>query len=351
MPESEATEPEATESAMAQSGLTESRTAQSEATQSEATLSEATPSGTTQPGELEPANTETTTSTIWKRLLLFPLTRFVLSLLALWLGYLAHLIVSRLLSIPPLGREPIQVLAVVGAYLAYVRLIERRRARELAWRPALRETGLGLLVGGALVASIVLVIWAAGSYRVVALNGWTVAAAPLVTMVIVAVAEELMFRGILFRIMEEGLGTWIALILSAVLFGWVHLDNQNATVIGAVNIAATAGLLLAGVYLLTRRLWLAIGLHYAVNVMQGPILGLPVSGHPSTGLVESAMDGPELLTGGAFGIEASLLMSTFGVALAVYVLRAAHRQGRFVPPLWHPSRRNLAEGGILREMR
>ena len=285
-----------------------------------------------------------------KKILLFPLTRFVLSLLALWLGYLLHLMVSELLTLPADFRPVVLMSALLGTYIGYVRLVERRPVRELAWRPACRELSLGVAIGAALVAAIVLCIWLAGTFRVDGLNAWTTAVTPILTMAFVAFWEELVFRGIVFRMMEEGLGTWIALLASATLFGLLHLGNENATIIGGVTIVVTAGLVLAGVYILTRRLWVAIGLHFAVNAMQGPVLGLAVSGHDGASLIDSSTHGPVLLTGGEFGIEASLLMTLFGVALAGYVLKAAHRSGRFVRPLWWSTRRSLDAGGILEEL-
>lgn len=294
---------------------------------------------------------EPTKPSLWKKVLLFPLIRFVLSLLALWLGYLLHLVVSHLLAIPADFRPLVLVPALLGAYVGYVRLVEGRAARELAWHQAPRELGLGVAIGAALVAAIVLCIWLVGAFRVDGINPWMTAAMPILTMAFVAFWEELVFRGIVFRMLEEGLGTWIALLVSATLFGLLHLGNQNATIVGGVTIVVTAGLVLAGVYILTRRLWIAIGLHFAVNAMQGPALGLPVSGHDGASLVDSSTEGPVLLTGGEFGIEASLLMTLFGVALAVYVLKAAHARGQFVRPLWWASRRSLGDGGILGELR
>ncbi len=92
-----------------------------------------------------------------------------------------------------------------------------------------------------------------------------------------------------------------------------------------------------------------MGAHYAVNLMQGPIFGLPVSGRDSNGLLHGTLDGPELLTGGGFGIEASVITAVLGATVAVYVVRRAHVERRFVGPLWK-RRSEVSDGGILAQL-
>lgn len=296
-------------------------------------------------------NSQSKAPGVWRKVVLFPLTRLVIALLFLWAGYIFHLIASaQLPGDAVVLREFSLVLFLIGGYFAYVRLIERRAVREFAPNKALKELGIGIAIGGGLVTAIVGILWVFGLWEVVALNPWSVVAVPIVTVAATAIWEEMVFRGIVFRMLEEGLGTWIALILSALVFGLLHMGNENASIIGILTIALTGGLLLAGVYILTRRLWLAIGIHYAVNVFQGPIFGLPVSGGEKTGLLESSLRGPELLTGGTFGIEASLIMAVFAFAMVFYVLKMAYRKGKFVNPLWK-SMRSLTDGGILPDLK
>lgn len=287
------------------------------------------------------------------KLLFFPLTRLVIALFVLWVGYLLHLITSHQLTIPQdaiVIRESSLVFFIIGAYVAYVRLIERRPVRELFLGKALKELGLGMAIGGSMIALTVGILWMIGLWHVDALNPWSVLAIPLVTAASTAVWEEVVFRGVVFRMLEEGLGTWIALVISGLAFGLLHLGNESASIIGVLTITATAGPFLAGVYVLTRRLWLAIGAHYAVNVFQGPLFGLRVSGGEKTGLLQSSLEGPELLTGGAFGIEASLITAVITTVVVVYVLRMAYVQKKFVKPLWN-SKRGLTDGGILPELK
>jgi hypothetical protein len=157
------------------------------------------------------------------------------------------------------------------------------------------------------------------------------------------VTEELLFRGILFRIVEERAGTWIALMLTGVLFGLSHLFNPHASLWGAIAIAIEAGATLAAAYAATRTLWVPIGLHFGWNFALAGIFGAEVSGNGETeGLLNGVTSGPALLTGGQFGPEGSPYTVVFGVVLTIVFLWLARRRGRMVA-----RRRRTAGGGAI----
>jgi hypothetical protein len=119
------------------------------------------------------------------------------------------------------------------------------------------------------------------------------------------------------------------------LFGAAHLFNPGATWFSSFAIAVEAGILLGAVYMLTRHLWAAMGLHAAWNFTQGWIFGLPVSGgRGGTGLFNGELTGSEWLTGGAFGLEASVAAVAVATTAGVAILAVAIRQGRLVQPMW-----------------
>ncbi|HKX42228.1 MAG TPA: type II CAAX endopeptidase family protein [Burkholderiaceae bacterium] len=221
-----------------------------------------------------------------------------------------------------------------AAYRLYVRLIERRPGVEFGRQGALREFGSGLALGAALFSAVIGVLGALGSYRVAGWRGPQVLIAPLAISIGAAVIEELLFRGVIFRIVEATFGTWIALAISALLFGAAHLGNENASWLAAAAIALEAGVMLGAAYVLTRRLWLPIGIHAAWNFTQGGIFSVAVSGGKTTGLLEATLTGPEWLTGGAFGAEASVVAMVLCTALGVWLLVLAAWRGRFIAPFW-----------------
>lgn len=220
------------------------------------------------------------------------------------------------------------------AYRAYVRFVERRPGTELGAAGSLRELGAGLVLGAALFSATVGVLAALGLYSV---QGWrpaSVLIVPLAVSIGAGVIEELLFRGAIFRIIEASLGTWIALVISATLFGLVHLGNPNASWIAAVAISLEAGVMLGAAYVLTRRLWLPIGIHAAWNFTQGGIFSVAVSGGKTDGLLVATLDGPSWLTGGAFGAEASVVAIVVCTAFGIALLVMAHRRGQFIAPFW-----------------
>ena len=221
------------------------------------------------------------------------------------------------------------------AYLLLVKLIERRPVGELSLRRLAPDGALGLVAGTLLFSAVVGVLWLLGSYHVVGTHPdahWLVAA---VTVGLGAgIGEEIMFRGVLYRMTEEGLGSWIALLVSALFFGAVHLNNPGATLWAGLAIAIEAGILLALIYLVTRSLWVCMGLHAAWNFVQGTVYGIPVSGTRADGWLVSTRSGPDWLSGGVFGAEASVVALVLCSLTSVALLVVALRRGNLVPPRW-----------------
>ncbi|HET7620613.1 MAG TPA: type II CAAX endopeptidase family protein [Gemmatimonadaceae bacterium] len=232
---------------------------------------------------------------------------------------------------------------VHAAYIAYVHYVEGRAASEFAPTGAVKELAVGALIGAAIFSAAIAVLFAGGWYGVTGTNPWTAALPSLLAAAGAAYVEELIVRGILFRNLEEMLGSWLALGITALLFGLAHLANPNATLIGAIAIALEAGILLGAAYMATRRLWLAIGIHFAWNFTQGGIFGVAVSGVASNGLLRGELRGPSLLTGGAFGVEGSVVAVVVCLAAALPLLTLARRRGNVVAPMW---RRPLTTGEV-----
>lgn len=271
-----------------------------------------------------------------------PLARIILPMVFVVLGVAAAQLIlgfiGRYLAAPFASILSILValLAVYAAYRLSVQWIEKRPVSELSARGAAGELALGMLTGLGLVAASIGVLWALGSYQVVGTNPWLVLLPAAVANIPSGFVQEILFRGILFRVVEESLGTWLALAISALLFGLVHLFSANTTILGALAIMLEAGILLAAAYIMTGRLWLAIGIHIAWDFTLDGIFGLGTSGtsgEPIQGLLQARFNGPSLLTGGALGVEGSIVSVAIVLAAAILVLRRAHRKGRFRSPI------------------
>ena len=236
------------------------------------------------------------------------------------------------------ARVVISILAVHWAYRGMTRLVEDRSARELALDAAPRETGAGIVVGAACLSLTVAIIAGLGYYHVESVGAWTALLTAFGIAATSGYIEEILFRGVLFRIAEEWLGTWFAFAISVGFFGLAHLSNPNATLYGAAAIGLEAGVLLGAAYILTRRLWLAIGIHFGWNFMQAGVFGPNLSGHEVGSLLQSRLSGPDLLSGGALGVEGSLFAVVVCGALSAWFLMQARRRGRVVPPFWRRNR-------------
>ncbi|MGA9944648.1 MAG: type II CAAX endopeptidase family protein [Candidatus Cybelea sp.] len=229
----------------------------------------------------------------------------------------------------------IAVLVLVALIIFVERFTTGRSPAEIGFDPAriVPDTAKGLALGAALFSAVVLELALSGHYRVVAVHfTWALVASALF-FALGAALEELLFRGVLFRLIEEWTGTWIALAISAALFGAAHALNPGATWASSLAIALEAGVLLGAAFVVTRNVWFPIALHFAWNFLEGPIYGTQVSGRASgSDLLVSHISGPSWLTGGKFGPEA-------GAAAIVTCLIAA------VALLVHATRNSLIRKG------
>lgn len=283
---------------------------------------------------------------LWLRILRHPLSRLLLTLLVLagaMMGANALVPIQR-----PLGAEatawallPTELVLAVASLIAMLTVglgVERAGLAGLGFgRDVGRMLGGGFAAGAAVLTLSVGVLAICGWYRLSGTSPGAEAKGFFVAVLfflLVAVFEEVVFRGIFFRLLEQWLGTWIALLLTAAQFGWAHHDNAGASWLSTLGIAVEAGVPLAAAFALTRSMWAPIGLHWAWNLFEGPVFGTPVSGMNLPHLLQPTISGPTLWTGGAFGPEAGVVAMVVGGGLGVLLMAAAVKRGRTVTPPW-----------------
>ncbi len=275
------------------------------------------------------------------RVLLSPLLRLLWTALGLFavqwaLGFLPG--VGRLPYVTVAGAAR-NALAATLVLWASARLLEGKglEAVGLFAKGAPQGFAKGYLLGALLLSAVVATLFVAGSYRVVGFGPGAEARAvgqAALLFLLVGIFEEVVTRGIVFRLLEQALGTVLALVASAFLFGFGHSHNPSATVLSSVAIALEAGVLLAAAYVATRSLWLPIGLHAAWDFFEGPVYGASVSGIPLPSVLQARFPGPVWLTGGGFGPEAGLPAIVLGTALGVAFFVLAVRRGHLFTPRW-----------------
>ncbi|MBU7581085.1 MAG: CPBP family intramembrane metalloprotease [Porphyrobacter sp.] len=290
---------------------------------------------------------ETAPLPLWKRIVNFPLITMLIALALIAAVIVPVNLAANALS-KPLGWdlvEPMATVTVIAALIVLQKTVLRhlgaRKHDDLPFAAAPRNLAAGALGASALFTLVVGIAALLGAYVI---DGW----GGMKSWVFIlfwagfnaGFVEELMFRGVMFRWIEEFGGSWAALIVTSGLFGLVHMGNANATWMSGLTIAAVAGTLLGGAYMLTRSLWLPVGLHFGWNVTQGLVWDVPVSGYDGDGLVDARLVGDPLISGGAFGLEASVIALVVGGAAGAWMVRRAVRAGQVMQPWW--VRRRLA---------
>ena len=164
----------------------------------------------------------------------FSAVRILLAVLAVCIPVAFVLILSNQIDDKTLRAYWPPLLAALlgcGGYVLYVRRIEHRAVIELGGPRAWREAGAGAATGALLFGAALAIIAVWGSYTVGATGSWTTLVRSSTEMVFVALIEEILFRAVLFRLIERSLGTWPALVISSVIFAAAHLPNDSITLL------------------------------------------------------------------------------------------------------------------------
>ncbi|MEX0724320.1 MAG: type II CAAX endopeptidase family protein [Gracilimonas sp.] len=227
--------------------------------------------------------------------------------------------------------EPLQYIGqsimALGLFYVMFRFVDQRPwsaaglTINITW---IKECLAGIVIAAFVMGLIFLTLWQTNGLEITGFgwerNGTEYWLIPLslflLQMMSVGFYEEVMARGYLIPNITEGFtfgnitpqkATVIAIIISSSIFGILHASNPNASITAVVNIIF-AGVMLAVPFVITGRLALPIGLHFAWNFFQGGVFGFRVSGMEfRSSVIQIQQDGPDWWTGGAFGPEAGLI--------------------------------------------
>jgi hypothetical protein len=266
--------------------------------------------------------------------------RLVVFFLVLALAYAGPQVLLQLQILPHLAKELrgpvafgtaiVTCVLSISVYALLVGGFERRGIVELGLRRGLPLAITGIVLAVLMFAAVYAVLFGAKAavWQGFGSTHWLLGMA---TMAIVSgVGEELIFRACIYRITEDMFGTGIALVISAAVFGLVHLANPHASLIAGIAIALEAGVLLGAAYAATRNLWFPIGIHMGWNFAEGGIFGASVSGGPAgRGLLNMPLSGPNWLTGGGFGPEASAVAIVACTVAGLYFVVRTIQKGRW----------------------
>lgn len=271
-----------------------------------------------------------------------PITKIILALLTfMTVVIIGQQIAVKLLDLTSLEKDYRNLLkglfvsaSCVLSYILFFKKYDKRIVTELALKGLAKNLLIGAAIGFILQSLTILVMYLNGNYSITKVNPVSFILIPLALMFTVAVIEEILVRGIIFRIMEEKLGSYISLAFSSILFGVLHLANPNGTLISGICIT-TAGFLFGVLFIYSRNLWMPIALHFAWNFTQSGIFGAITSGNEKTNsLLEAQIQGPEFITGGAFGPEGSIQAIIFCALATIIILYLNHKNNKIIKPYW-----------------
>ena len=243
------------------------------------------------------------------------------------LGVLAFTIIPAmtwyvlLLNIPAYAAVPLSTIGAVAALYAFKKYLSwyAEDGESLSFRGKMRMMGIGWAVAAVNFLAIIVCLFLCGYYRIVTVE-FDVASqlSWLSLFLLVGVVEEVVFRGILFRLITDKWNIAVGLTTSSLLFGLAHLGNPGATLWAALAIALASGCLFGMAYAYHQTIWVPIGMHWAWNYLEGGVFGCAVSGAPLDyqPLITPRISGPDILTGGAFGPEASIICVALGIVLS-----------------------------------
>lgn len=276
-----------------------------------------------------------------QRILNAPLTRILLGLLVCFIAFiLAQQVTGKILDFTSLDKNfrnlikgIIASTAVILAYIYFYKKYEKRAITEFSNIGIVKYIITGVILGVLLQCLTILIIIINGSFDIVSVNPISDMIIPFTVAFSVAIFEEILIRGIIFRIVEEKLGTYISLLITAIIFGALHLANPNSTLMSGLCVGIEAGFLMGAAYIYARNLWFPIAIHFAWNFMQSGIFGAITSGNEKTSsLLTTKITGSQLFTGGEFGPEGTIQAVIFCSLASILLL--IFSGDKIISPYW-----------------
>ncbi|RYG18237.1 MAG: CPBP family intramembrane metalloprotease [Chitinophagaceae bacterium] len=217
--------------------------------------------------------------------------------------------------------EPLLMMSILGAMYVMTSMFVPSQLTDffLSKRNFLKELLKGTLFGSIILSICAVIAWFAGfvSFSVGEINVGVFLLYSLYFL-IVALFEELLFRTYALFVLAETYPIPVAVGINGLLFGLLHSFNPGFTILALVNITL-AGILFSLFTLYYRSINWVVGIHLGWNFTQGILLGYKVSGTDMPGVLTAEPIGASYLSGGGFGIEASLICTLILTLIISYL--------------------------------
>lgn len=275
--------------------------------------------------------------TLIKRVLQFPITKIIIGIVvcfSLFVVIQNHVLKPFFYSIISAKSiaDPIiifisSILLLVNYYYLF-RLYDKRKITELSTKYLPKEMLGGFIFGFTTISFSIFILYLLGNYQAFSITTTHYTARMFTVILFAAIVEDLFHRGLILRVKENWLGTNIAIFI-AMLVELQHISNPNFKIFDLL-LYLIWGFTMAMMFIYTKRVWLPYFFHIGWNFSQ-PFYGSNLTGANDFGtIIQSKFTGPELLTGGAFGIEGSIFTESFLLIIGIVLYYLAKKKGKIV---------------------
>lgn len=286
---------------------------------------------------------EKPTRMIFKKILYSPFTKIIIGIsLIIIVVFSGELLRNNIINKTSLSQNwknvvigSLQIVLAIFTYILLFRTLEKRKISELSTGNFLTNTFWGCTIGTGTQSLVILLLYWTHNYSITKTNPLSFLIPGLISALVAGFVMEIILRGILFRVVEEYLGTSIAIMFLALLFLIVHTSGEHATTLSVLATTIQAGIFLSSLYIFSKSLWLPIFFHFAWDFAEPSIFGGINPGiSVEESLFTSKITGPEIFTGGLNGPGNSIQAATLCLVLSIIFLRMGKRKGNFIKPYW-----------------
>lgn len=272
-----------------------------------------------------------------KRVLHFPITKIILGIVACFSVFVViqnfvlkpffySIIQDKSIAVPII--HFISFLVLLAAYYFLFRFYDKRKITELSLQYLLKEMFGGFFFGFFTISLSIFILYLLGYYQIISISTPRYSIKLFTFLMFAAIVEDLFHRGLIVRVCENWLGTNLTLVI-AMLVEMQHIFNPNFNLL-SLFFTLIWGFTMAMMFVYTKRIWLPFFFHLGWNFSQ-PFYGSNLTGLNDMGsIIQSTFNGPELLTGGAVGIEDSIFTATFLLLIGIILYYRAKREGKIV---------------------